>query len=159
MADPTVTQRSTPTGRKLDEGYQTLIAFASNASVQLWEKSVQPPGMDGGDPVETTTMHNSTYRTMAARKLITMSPVEVTAAYDPAVYDAIVALINVEGAITVHFSDGSSLSFYGFLQTFEPQAIEEGEQPEANITIQPTNTDPTDGSEAGPVYTAPSGSP
>ncbi len=42
--------------RRLDDGYQTLIEFAENPAIKLWEKSVTPPGIDGGDAIDTTTM-------------------------------------------------------------------------------------------------------
>lgn len=157
MAAPSPTTRATPSGRKLDDGYQALITFAADTDVSFWEKTVQPPGIDGGDAIETTTMHNSTYRTMAARALKTLTQSALTVAYDPKVYPQIVALCNVETTITVKFSDGSTLAFYGYLRTFEPDSMEEGSQPEATINISPTNVDPSSGAEAGPVYTAGTG--
>ncbi len=153
MAAPATTARSTPLGIPLGDGYSTKIAFAADADVSFWEKTVGPPGLDGGDAIETTTMHNSTYRTFGARSLITLSESSTTVAYDPDLYDEAIALINVEGAITVHFPDGSTLDFFGFLRTFEPGDNEEGTQPEATLTIQPTNWDPANNVEAAPVMT------
>ena len=158
MAAPSVTARSTPTGKFLDDGFSTKIAFARDADVNFWEKTVQPPGFDGGDAIETTTMHNVTYRTMAARALKTLTDCSITVAYDPAVYTEILNnLINQEGAITVHFSDGSTLAFFGYLQKFEPGECQEGEQPEADITIVATNFDPVNDVEAAAVLTSVSG--
>ncbi len=153
MAAPDTTARVTPDGIKLDDGFSTQIAFALDADIAFWEKNVQPPGLDGGDAIETTTMHNTAWRTMAPRSLTTMTECTVTAAYDPDLYDEILAIINVRGSITVHFPDGSTLDFFGYLRLFEPQDMEEGAQPEANITIQPTNYDPVNNVEAPPVMT------
>jgi len=147
------TSRGTPVGTKLGDGYQCLIAFAQDADVSLWEKAVTPPGIDGGDAVETSTMHNTTYRTKAARQLKELTDASFTAAYDPAVYDQIVALINVEGWITIHFPDGSTLDFMGYLKSFAPGEIVEGSQPEAECEIVCTNENST-GAETGPTYTA-----
>jgi hypothetical protein len=61
------------------------------------------------------------------------------------------ALINNETTITVHFPDGSTLAFYGYLKTFEPQEMTEGEQPEAECEFVVTNWDPANRVEAGPV--------
>lgn len=158
MGIPATTARTTPAGSHLKNGHPTLIAFAADPDVSFWEKTVQPPGLDGGDPIDQTTMHNDTYRTMAPRSLITMTEFQVVAAYDPAVIDQILALINVEGAITVHHPDGSTEDFFGFLRQFERSEHTEGEQPEATITIVPTNVDPSDDSEAAVNYTAPAGS-
>lgn len=147
------TARATPVGTALDDGYQTLIAFAADPDVSFWEKTVTPPGIDGGDKIDTTTMHNTTWRTGAARALKTLTSSSITATYDPKVYDQIVALVNVETQITVHFPDGSTLDFYGYLKSFTPSEHSEGEQPECEIEIEPTNVNPSTGSEAGPTFT------
>lgn len=157
MAAPTPTTIGTPAGIKIDDGYQTRIVFAANTTVSLWEKSVKPPGMDGGDAVETTTMRNTTYRTMAPRHLLTLTPMTMTCAYDPNSYNQLIQLINVRTTVTVQFPDGSTLAFFGFLQKFEPNDIKEGEQPEATVTITPTNFDNTNKVEAGPVLTSVAG--
>lgn len=157
MAPPATTARIAPAGIKLDDGFSTQVAFAKDANVSFWEKTVQPPGLDGGDAIETTTMFNAAWRTMGARQLKTLTEASIVAAYDPDVYNNILALVNVEGDITVHFPDGSTLDFFGYLRVFEPQDCEEGAQPEANITIQPTNFDPVNFVEAAPVLTSVSG--
>lgn len=157
MGVPAFTTRVTPVGIKLGDGHSTKIAFAADPDVSFWEKQVQPPGMDGGDAIDTTTMYNVLVRTSSSRALITMTEMSCTAAYDPRVYDQILALINVEGAVTVLFPDGSMVAFFGYLKNFEPQQHQEGAQPEANITVVPTNTDPSDGSEAVPNYKTASG--
>lgn len=153
MAAPATTARVTPAGIKLDDGYSTQLAFSLDDNISFWEKTVQPPGVDGGDPIPTSTMHNTTYRTFAPSALISLTPCNTTAAYDPEVYNQIIAITNRRGSVTVHFPDGSTLDFYGYLRTFEPQDHAEGDPPEANIEIQPTNWDPTNNVEAAPVMT------
>lgn len=140
-----------PAGITLKDGYQTLITIAADPDISFWEKTVQPPGLDGGDPIDTTTMHNSTWRTLSPRALITLTECTLTVAYDPDAYNQIQDVLNTETTFTVTFPDGSTLAFFGFLRLFEPQSAEEGAQPEANITIQPTNYDPVNKVEAGPV--------
>ncbi len=154
MGVPAVTARIDPVGQRLRNGYRTLVCFAADPNVSLWEKTVQPPGVDGGDPVDTNTMHNDTWFTQAARTLKKMTDGGMTVAYDPAVYDQIVALINVEGSVTIHFPDGSAVAFFGYLKSFEPGDNAEGEQPEATCVIVCTNTDPMDGTEADINYEA-----
>ena len=151
MAAPSATARGTPGGIPLQDGYQTLITFVTNDTIKFWERTVTPPGVDGGDPIERTTMHNTAWRTFGARSLKTLTPVSTTATYDPAVYDEIEALLNVETTVTVTFADGSTIAFYGYLQNFEPSEVSEGSDPECTITIQPTNWDPTNDVEAGPT--------
>lgn len=157
MAAPTATVRTTPTGKFLGDGHSTKIAFSRNAGVNLWEKTVKPPGIDGGDPVDVTTMHNITWTTLNPRKLRTMTESTFTAAYDPVVYTEILSLVNAEGSVTVIFPDGSTLAFFGYLQKFEPNDNKEGEQPEATCTIACTNYDPTNDVEAGPVLASVAG--
>ena len=154
MAAPTPTERATPAGIPLPDGHSTLITFAADTDIEFWEKTVTPPGLDGGDPVETHTMHNTVFRTMAPRTLITMTEASCTVTYDPVVYDRVIAIINVETTITVTFADGSTLAFFGYLRVFAPGECVEGSQPDATITIQPTNRDAvTPFAEEAPVMT------
>jgi len=147
-----------PLGIKYDDGFRTLIIFNANPTVSLWEKVVKPPGLEGGDPIETTTMHNTALRTFAPRKLKTMTNSTMTCAYEERVFTQLLALIDVETTVTIVFPDDATIAFYGFLQTFDPQDNEEGTQPEASCVIVPTNQDPVDGTEQNFVLTANVGS-
>lgn len=138
---------------RIDDGYQTLIGFASSPTVKLYEKSVTPPGMDAGGEVDTTTMHNTRYRTRNPKALITMSTSSLKAAYDPAVYPQIVALIGVNNLITITFPDGSTVAFWGWLNKFTPGELVEGEQPTADVEIIPSNQN-SSGVETAPAYSA-----
>lgn len=153
MAAPTPTPRVYPSGIRLDDGFSSLITLAIDTNIEFWEKTVKPPGLDGGEKVDTMTMHNQSYRTYGPRKLKTLTDMTTKAAYDPIVYQSILAAINVRTTITVTFPDGSTLAFYGYLQKFEPDDLEEGKQPEATITIVPTNYDPVNHVEAAAVLT------
>ncbi len=152
MAAPTVTARQIPTGYKLPDGYQTTIANSLFPAVQFWEKSVQAPGYDGGAPIDTTTQLNTEWRTMAPRSLKTVTESQNKVAFDPDCLDDIRVLINRVVSWTVHMPDGSTVSFFGFLQKFIPDAFVEGTFPEATITVTPTNWDPANNVEAGPVW-------
>lgn len=136
---------------RLDDGHQTLISFASNPTILLYEKEVTPPGVDGGGAIDTTTMINSVYRTMAPKALITLTPVTMTAAYNPAVYTQIIDLINVVNLITCTFPDSSTVAFWGWLNKFNPGAHVEGTQPTAEIEIIPGNQSAATGLETAPT--------
>jgi hypothetical protein len=139
---------------RIDDGHPTTIEFASAPTLKLYEKEVTPPGVEGGGANDTTTMLNSAWRTKSPKKLKSLSEASFTAAYDPAVYDDIVTLLNDNQLITITFPDGATLAFYGWLDVFAPNRIVEGEQPTAEATIIPSNQ--TDaGVETAPVYTAP----
>jgi hypothetical protein len=157
MAAPTPTARVTPTGIMLEDGFSTKITFAADTNVTLYEITVQPPGYDGGDAIETTTMFNTDFRTFAARSLKTLTEGQVTFGYDPVAFSELFTLINVPTTITVTFPDGSTLAFFGYLRTFEPEALAEGEMPTATATFQPTNVDPANHVEAAPVLTSVAG--
>lgn len=154
MAAPQTTARLDPGGFKLQSGHQTLIAFASNPAVLFYERDVTPPGIDGGDPIDTTTQHNVTVTTMAPRDLFTLTNSTVVVAYDPEVYNDILALVNSPTSITTIFPDGATLDFWGYLKSFTPNALSIGEMPTANVEIVPTNYDPVHCVEAIPVMTS-----
>lgn len=137
--------------QRLDDGYQTLISFAADPTVLFEEKTVTPPGIDGGGEIDTTTMLNTTWRTRNPKALITLSNASMTVAYDPAVFPEIVALVNVNTLITVTFPDGDTLAFWGWLNTFVPGENTEGEQPTADIEIIPSNRD-AGGNEIAPQH-------
>lgn len=157
MTAPSTVTRSTPVGIKLGNGHSTKIAFAADTDISFWEVTVTPPGVDGGDSINITTMHNTTYDQKAPRTLKTLTDASISAAYDPVVYDQIVALINVETTITIIFPNNDKLNFYGYLKNFQPAVLAEGEFPLADLEIVTTNADPTTGEEEGPDYVTAAG--
>ncbi len=156
MAAPTPTSRGTPSGLMLENGYRSKITIALNATIEFWEKTVQPPPLDGGPKIKLTTMHNDTVHTYAPSALIDVGDSMITVAYDPNCYNTIKAVLNAKTTITETFADGSTLAYYGYLQKFEPDPLEEGKQPEAKLTIVATNRDSA-GVEYAPVLTSVSG--
>jgi hypothetical protein len=152
MAAPAATARQTPAGIKLKDGHGTLVTFAADTDISLWEVEVKPPGIDGGDPIEQTTHHNVTYRTKAPQALLDLTNGEGTCQYDPNCVTQCRALINVETTLTITFPDGSTDAIFGFMQTFEPDAIVTGEPPTASFTFVPTNVEPGTSTEQGPTF-------
>lgn len=136
---------------RLDDGFSTTITLANLPSVKLYEKEVTAPGMSGGGPIDTTTMRNSAWRTQAPKHLKTLTAIQCTVAYAAQVYDDLISQINVNQQITVTFPDGGDLIFYGWLDEFTPNALVEGEQPTANVTIQPSLRN-TSGTETAPDF-------
>lgn len=137
----------------VDDGFSTIIAFSTPASVAFKEKSVTPPGVDGGGENDITTMRNTAWRTRAPKQLKTLTEASLTVTYDPEVYDDIVAAVNINQLFTITFPDSSTLAFWGWLNSFTPGDLVEGSQGEAEISIIPSNAD-TAGSEVAPVYAA-----
>ncbi len=146
----------------LTEGFPTKVTFTSDELTSgvvtmgvMEEKEVTPPGIAGGGPNDTTTMRNTRFRTRHPKKLITLTPMTLVVAYEPAVYDEIMAMVNDNQAITVTFSNDSTLVFWGWVDSFTPDAAVEGSQPLATIVIEPSNMDAdNDNAEIAPVYAA-----
>lgn len=153
MADPTTTSRTTPAGIALENGHPIKVAFSADPDISLWEIATTPPEVDGGEGIPITTAWNTDWRTFAPQALKTLSPFTVRVAYDPDAYNQVAAIINVKGMVTISFPDGSTLDFFGYAQKFSPQETQEGNRPEANLTIQPTNWDNVNNVESQPVMT------
>jgi hypothetical protein len=139
---------------RIDDGFPTIISIPSHPSIKFYEKSVTPPGFDGGGENDTTTMRNTAWRTRAPKKLKTLTEMSLTVSYDAAVLDDVDAAINDNQLIEVTFPDGSTWEFWGWLNAFTPGAAEEGSQPTADVTIIPSNQNDS-GVETAPSYTAP----
>jgi hypothetical protein len=136
---------------RLDDGFSTIIELEYLPTVKLFEKEVTPPGYNGGNPIDTTTMRNIAYRTQAPRHLKSLTKMTVTAAYATEVLPQIWQQINKNQVIMITFPDGSGLHFHGYIQEFTPSAHKEGEQPTATVTIESTMRD-SNGNEVGPLY-------
>jgi len=137
---------------RIDDGFSTTVGFELSPTVKFWEKQVTPPSITGGGSNDTTTMRNTTWRTLAPKQLKSLGQAKLSAAYDPAVYTDILSMIQVNQLITVTFPDGSTYSFYGWVDEFTPGAIAEGAQPTADVTIICSNQNES-GEETAPVFT------
>lgn len=158
MSAPVPATRIPPTGQPMTNGFPIQMVFSLAPDVPIWGVSITPPGIDGGDPIDTTNQHNEEWRTMAMRILKTLSKAKLVAQWNPLSYNDIsTKLINKEGVITIVFPTNPKLAiaFYGGMKDFQPQEIEEGstEPPKAEFEIVPTMCDPNDPQrkEEGPV--------
>ena len=157
MAAPTVTVRSTPVGKMLTDGYSSTFAFSRDPDLEVYEISGTPPPVEGGDPIDITTMHNNEATTKAPQALLDYGESSWTVGYDPVMYTRIRSLINQAGSVTQYFPDGTTLAAWAYLKDFTPSELQRGERPEAEMTIVTTNWDPTNRVEALPVLTEVSG--
>lgn len=137
----------------LEDGHATLYTFSNAPTIKLKEIEVTPPGVDGGGPIEQTTMRNEVWHTDAPKSLKRLTMGKFTAAYDPAVLDEIVANINVNQLITVTYPDDDTIDFWGFINKWVPNPHKIGERPTADVEIHPTNRD-DNGDETAPEHTA-----
>lgn len=152
------TALGTPAGVRIRNGHSTRFALANAPTISLWIVSLTPPGVEGGELIPTTTMHNTALRTMAAQSLKTMTPMTMRCAYNAAVIDNLFAQVNNEQSGTLHFSQSSgSWDFFCAITNFAPDEIVENAMPLASVTIGLTNTDPLTGAETSPDYRTASG--
>ncbi len=158
MAAPVVTARVVPVGTKMQNGYQTLIAFQNVPNLLIWERSVKPPGLSIGEKIGTSTMLNESYRTFAAPGLKEVTDGTSEVLFDPEVWSDIEDQIGVNQSITWHYPTGFTWSEWGYLQEMEPGDFTDGEAPTATLTFVATNWDPENCVEAGPVFGVNAGS-
>jgi hypothetical protein len=177
-----------PIQYRVDDGFGATIVFCnseisgvdggkcdidgSHIEDYLWEKSVTPPGADGGGAHDVTTNANKQWRTQAPGFLKSATDVTFEAAYDPAFIAALINKINMIQQITIFFplskaaherklnyeltGIGSpvvpdSISMWGWLNAVTPGAMTEGAQPTVTCTIVPSNMNHLK-KEAGPVF-------
>jgi hypothetical protein len=157
MAAPTANARSTPTAQKVDQGFKILISNSANLAVNFWEIEVTPQGVDGGDPINTSTQFNNKYHTKRPRALINAMGGKMKGQLCAGTRHEAEAMINIEGTITEHYPDGSTYAYYGYFKDVKFDAFKEGEKPTAEIEIIETDWDYVNSLEAGPTYTAASG--
>lgn len=158
MAAPSATARLAPAGKQLIEGYKALITMANDTDIEFYEHSSTPPSIDNGDEIDFTTQHNTQFRTKAPRgyyestPLIDVGPITASAGYDPIIYNGAKTTLGKLTTITYEWGDGSTLAFYGWWKSHEPEETDEGEVPMASETFICSNWDPTNKVEASYVY-------
>ena len=135
----------------IQDGFSTVITFASSTSVYFKEKAVQPPGVDGGGAIDVTTMRNTSWKTKLPKQLLDMSDASFSVQYDPHVYSDIVNMIGTNQLITITFPDAHYIRFWGFLDSFKPSANKIGEEPTAECVIVASNMNGSQ-VETAPVY-------
>lgn len=139
----------------MTDGFATTIIFGSvssgvTLSAILEEKSVTPPGLEAGGEIDVTSMRNTSYRTKAPKTLKNITNTSFTAAYDPDVYDEIKDnILGSNQQIELTFPDSSTISFYGWLNSFTPNENTEGEQPTAECVIIASSRDASGNEQSG----------
>lgn len=133
----------------LKTGHKTLISLGG---VNFEEIEVTPPGVNGGGKIDTTTQRNDEWRTAVPKELKDLDDMNVTVAYDASKLGTIYDLCNVNQLITVTFPDGSTMAFWGFLNTFKPTGLTSDNRPQASAVFAVTNSNDA-GAEVGPAMT------
>ena len=129
------------------DGLGSTLAFGSFVINKT--KIVAPP-IEGGDPIDITTLENTAWRTKVLKQLKDLGECSFTGIWDPAKH--ISAPVNENGPVVFTGPDGDSITFQGGLTTFESGDIVEGEYPECSGTLVATNFNGT--AETAPTYAA-----
>ena len=137
------------------DGQSTTINIDS-ATLQVI--SISPPAISSGGAIEVTTMDNDAWRTKAPKKLHELGEVSFSALYDPAEIGNFLSGstgVGYNQSIVITFADATTLTFFGWVDSFSPSEISEGEAPTADVTIIVSNQNGTGlagGAETAPVY-------
>jgi hypothetical protein len=151
-AAPAHTTRQTMPGKYVKDGHNTRVAFALKANVNFEEVKLKPLGITTGEEINATGLLATFWRTKRPPDLKELTNIEGTCKYDPDVWTDILALAGIEGSITMWWPDNTSVDFYGFLKQFVPDENADKELPTAKFVIVPTNFDPVNAIEVGPVF-------
>ena len=145
----------TPAGRALEKGYQCAITMAGAPDIELYEREVQPFGMDVGEKIDITTQHNQDIRTFAIPALPEVTDGQTVCGYDPAILVKILARVGKNDKLTYHFPNGDTWVVDGGLKSFVPNAMSQTAMPEATAMFIHTGVDSSvsEGDELKPVYT------
>lgn len=112
--------------------------------------TITPPGWDGGDAIDTTTLSNITYKTKMAAKLIDIGNMSFTAELDPTKIHA--APINSPATIEVDIPEVGVWTFRGHLKSITPNELTVGERATCSGEIIITNTLADGATESAPTW-------
>ena len=144
------------------DGHATTIDLGSTT---LQEVSISPNSISSGGEIDVTSMDNDDWRTKAPKKLHESGEVSFSAIYDPAQIGTYLSDVGRNKLIKITFANGDTLEFYGWVDSFSPSEISEGEVPTVDVTIIVSNQDGITrspdvaggytqaGDEAAPVWT------
>jgi len=119
----------------LTDGHATRVSLVTGA-ITFYEKSVTPGGVEGGDPIDITTNDNATQKSQAPRSLTSPTSTSATVTYDKTDEAAAGARINVLDTVLVVYPDDTTDARAGWLRSFIPNEVSEGEQPTAAVVFE-----------------------
>ena len=140
---------------QLVDGYSAYVVSTfptMNVTLFIRERELQPPAVDLGGQIETTTMLNNFVRTHAAKSLATIGELTLQCQYDPGIYAQMLSVVadsTVSGSFRfrqgqnashiITFPDGARFGFFGWYEKITPPSHKEGDFPLMEVKIQPSN--------------------
>jgi len=119
----------------LTDGHATRVKLVTG-NIVFYEKSVTPGGTEGGDPIDITTNDNTSQKSQAPRSITSPTSTSATVSYDKADKVAAEARINVLDTVLVTYPDDTTNIRAGWLRSFIPNEMSEGEQPTAAVVFE-----------------------
>lgn len=121
-------------------------------AMSLCLKSLGAVGATGGDPIDATCLSNVEFITKQPQTLKEIPDIAFTSMYTPSDLADILTEINSNQVISIAFAAGEgTLTFWGYLKSYEPKEAGKGEGWEATGSVVVTNLDGT-GVEVGPIF-------
>lgn len=167
MANPSATARQSPISAGyiwIPDGMRTKFTFSLIPNAPVFEFEVKPSGWDGGEAIEQDNVWLVAYRVFRAQQIMEATESQVRCMYDPYMRHVLKGQINVEKSgsnaqvCTEADYDGTTRAYYGFLRMIEFDNLVKGQKGQATLTIRPTNWDPINNVEVGPVMVNVTGS-
>lgn len=134
----------------LMDGFPTIIGF-SLGSYHLYERTLDPIGYSMGGAIGVETMRNEAFRTQSPKSLVSVLAAGVKTAYLPTEIPLIINDIGENQTIAIVWPTGTSVTFWGWIEEFKPETLEEGKFPLADVKIEVSNLN-NSGVETGPVW-------
>jgi len=132
------------------EGVGTSLDIGTLAIEKVTLKGL---GLEGGDALDASHLANVLYKTKKPQTLTEIPDVTGTGHYTPANHDTAVAELNKNQELVLTFAGVGTLTFWGYLKTYDPDEGEIGTVWNVTFSIVVTNLDGTE-SELGPVWAA-----
>lgn len=107
-----------------------------NQGLVFYEKSVQPSGVEGGDPINITTNDNTAYESQAPRTLRMRMQSQSVVTYDSTDKAAYEAAVDQSDSIRIDYPDDTTELYVGWLRSFIPDSAENGSQPQATAIFE-----------------------
>jgi len=132
------------------EGVGTSITIGS---FSIEEVTLKGLGADGGDALDASHLANVLYKTKKPQTLIEIPDLTGTGHYNPANQAAMIAEVNKNQSLVLTFSGVGTITFWGYLKSFDPDEGEIGSTWNSTFAIVVTNLNGSD-AETGPVWAA-----
>lgn len=154
MAAPALVSAANPLGNKMPDGWKFRITFGLMTTFSVWATEISPPAVEGGPALPYTTFLNSSFMTKRPQYLWEIEAFSFTGMYDPDYWKDTMykVLVNRETNFTILWPTSSTWTAYGYVRRLAPQRAAKGTQPLMDVTVEVTNWDYINKTEAGPVY-------